>query len=158
MSVLKNKRKESHAEYLNIAYKIYVQTIEIVSKLSARYSRLMASDITHSAFMVLNHVEAANAIYPSGKQAYDLREKHLLEAKGELHTLDVALSISYEVLMKNPSGAFSTRSGKDVAPKDAQKKLDNMSQELGELIDSERKILTQVIKELRERMKKEGFK
>lgn len=48
MSVLKNKRKDSHVEYLNCAYKIYIQTIEFISKLSARYSRIIASDVTHS--------------------------------------------------------------------------------------------------------------
>ena len=53
MSVLKSKRKESTIEFVFNAYKIYILTIEFISRLSARYSRLMASDITHLAFEVL---------------------------------------------------------------------------------------------------------
>ena len=47
MSVLKNKRKECKAEYVNETYKAYIQTVEFVSKMSARYSRLIGSDIRY---------------------------------------------------------------------------------------------------------------
>ena len=57
--------------------------------------------------------------------------------------------------MKNPSGAFTSQSGKDVAPADAQRKLDHMAQSLGELIDIEGKMLRKVIKSDKERLKKE---
>ena len=58
MSVLKSKRKESTIEFVFNAYKIYILTIEFISRLSARYSRLMASDITHLAFEVLRNCES----------------------------------------------------------------------------------------------------
>ena len=155
MSVLKNKRKESCAEFLNDAYKIYVQTIEFLSRLSARYSRIMASDIASTAFEVLKYAESANAIYPANEVRVAMREEFLLKAKASLETLDVALSVCYDVLMKNPSGAFTSQSGKDVAPADAQRKLDHMAQSLGELIDIEGKMLRKVIKSDKERLKKE---
>lgn len=158
MSVLKNKRKESCAEYLHDAYKIYVQTIEFVSRLSARYSRIMASDITSTAFDVLRNVESANTIYPSSEHRVMMREKYLLAAKASLQSLDVALSVCYDVLMKNPSGAFTTTTGKDVDSTNAKRKLDNMAQSLGELIDTEAKMITKVIKSDKERLKKEAKK
>ena len=39
MSVLKNKRTTSKAEFVNTANEIYTETINFLSRLSARYSR-----------------------------------------------------------------------------------------------------------------------
>ena len=49
MSVLKAHRSESKAEFVNTANKIYVETINFLSRLSARFSRLMANDVSHLA-------------------------------------------------------------------------------------------------------------
>lgn len=65
MSVLKAKRNESKAEYLNVAYHIYIETINFLSRLSSRYSRIMATDISRLASEVVDNVEKANSIYPS---------------------------------------------------------------------------------------------
>lgn len=154
MSVLKNKRNESHIEYLNDAYKIYVLTIEFISRLSSRYSRIMAADISSAAFEVLKFTESANAIYPSSESKVNLREELLLKAKGSLQSLDVSLSVCYDILMRNPEGAFRSNSGNDIPAADARRKLDNMAQSLGELIDTELKLITKVIKSDKERIKK----
>ena len=53
MSVLKAHRSESKAEFVNTANKIYVETINFLSRLSARFSRLMANDVSHLASEVL---------------------------------------------------------------------------------------------------------
>lgn len=42
MSVLKARRTESKAEYINTANNLYAATINFLSRLSARYSRLLA--------------------------------------------------------------------------------------------------------------------
>ena len=42
MSVLKSKRTLSGGEFVNVANQIYVQTIAFLTRLSARYSRLIA--------------------------------------------------------------------------------------------------------------------
>lgn len=154
MSVLKNKRKESKAEYINCAYKIYICTIEFLSKLSARYSRLTAQDIAHTAYEVMLNCESANAVFPSDTIRADLREGYLLKARASLQALDVSLSVVYDILSKNPSGAFVTSTKKDVAPADASKKLDNMSQELGELIDSELKMINKILQSDKEIVRK----
>lgn len=40
MSVLKAHRTESKAEFINVADKIYVETVNFLPRLSARYSRI----------------------------------------------------------------------------------------------------------------------
>ena len=48
--------------------------------------------------------------------------------------------------MTNPSGCFSTGSGGSVDASKAKKRLEHMSQELGDLIDIENGLLTNVLK------------
>lgn len=136
MSVLKAHRSESKAEYINVANKIYIQTINFLSRLSSRYSRLVASEVSSLASEVLDHTEKANSIYPSDAMRKELRKTHLLEARASLMALDVHLSHCYELMMTNPSGCFTTGSGN----------LEHMAQELGELIDRENGLLTNVLK------------
>lgn len=51
MSVLKSKRTESKAEYVNIANAIYIETINFLTRISARYSRLIAEPVAKLAAM-----------------------------------------------------------------------------------------------------------
>lgn len=146
MSVLKAHRSESKAEFVNAANKIYVQTINFLSRLSTRYSRLMATQVANLATEVLDHVEKANSIYPSDETRKELRKTHLLEARASLMALDVHLAHCYELMMTNPAGCFTTGSGNSVSTSDGKRKLDHMAQELGELIDRENTLLTNVLK------------
>lgn len=146
MSVLKVHRSESKAEFVNTANKIYVHTISFLSRLSSRYSRLIASDIAHLASEILSNAEKANSIFPSDDTRKELRKKHLLEARASLMALDVSLSHCYEILMMNPEGCFTTSQGNKVRSGDAIRKLDHMAQTLGEMIDLESNLLTNVLK------------
>lgn len=65
MSVLQARRNESKAEYINTANKLYVATINFLSRLSARYSRLMAETVSKLASEVVINCEKANNIFPS---------------------------------------------------------------------------------------------
>jgi hypothetical protein len=146
MSVLKVHRSESKAEFVNTANQIYVQTIGFLSRLSSRYSRLVASDVSKLASEVLDNCEKANSIYPSDDTRKELRKQHLLEARASLMALDVHLGHCYAIMLTNPSGCFTTGSGSSVSSSVATKKLDKMSQELGDLIDIENGLLTNVLK------------
>ena len=64
MSVLKAHRSESKAEFVNVANKIYIQTIAFLSRLSSRYSRLVSKSVSELASEVVDHAEKANSIYP----------------------------------------------------------------------------------------------
>lgn len=107
MSVLKARRSESRAEYVNVAKEIFQGTIDFLSRLSARYSRLMAPSVSGLASKVLEHAEVANSIYPTDKVKCETREYHLVEARGALMALDVELAQCYEIMMKNPEGCFT---------------------------------------------------
>lgn len=146
MSVLKAHRTESRAEFVNVANQVYVHTIQFLSRLSSRYSRLLSSPVASLASEVIDHAEKANSIYPSDDLRKELRKTHLLEARASLMALDVHLAHCYEIMMLNPSGCFTSSSGSSVMASDAKKKLDNMAQMLGELIDTENGLLTNVLK------------
>jgi len=143
MSVLKAHRSESKAEFVNVANKIYIQTIAFLSRLSSRYSRLVSKSVSELASEVVDHAEKANSIYPSDAARKELRKQHLLEARASLMAL---LAHCYDLMMTNPSGCFTTGSGNSVGASDAKKKLEHMAQELGDLIDAENGLLTNVLK------------
>lgn len=151
MSVLKAHRSESKAEFVNVANGIYIQTINFLSRLSSRYSRILMQPVSTLASEVLGHCEKGNSIFPSDDTRKELRKQHLLEARAALMALDVQLSHCYDVMMMNPEGCFTTSSGHAVKSPDAKRKLDHMAQELGELIDYENGLLTKVLKSDKQR-------
>ncbi len=154
MSVLKSHRSESKAEYVSIANQICNDTIEFLSRLSARYSRLLAPKTAGLAADVLIYAESANNTYPSDKVKAEKREEYLVSAAASLHSLDDMLAHCYEIMMKNPEGCFVGSDGKrTVSSSEATRKLENMSQELGELIDKEGNKLAGVMKSDKERAK-----
>ena len=130
MSVLKQKRTTSKAEFINTAYQIYVETLNFLTRLSARYSRLIAEPTAKLAGEIIDHAEKANSIFPSDPQRVEMRKAHLLEARASLMALDVRLTHCYLICNQNPEGCFTTAAGKPVKPKDAEEKLDKMSHSL----------------------------
>ena len=80
MSVLKSKRSTSKAEYVNLANEIYTETVAFLTRLSARYARLLAEPVAALAGEVIDQTEKANSIFPKGEPNLGLRKGHLLEA------------------------------------------------------------------------------
>ena len=148
MSVLKSKRTESKAEFVNTDNQIYVEALNFLTRLSARYSRLVAEPVAKLAGEIVDYAEKANSIYPSDPQRVELRKAHLIEARASLMALDVRLTHVYLVLNQNPAGAFTNSKGESVGSKDATEKLDKMAQHLGELIDKENDLLKGSIKNI----------
>ncbi len=153
MSVLAQKRTVSKAEFINTANQIYVETLNFLTSLSARYSRLIAEPVANLAGEVIDHSEKANSIFPSDAQRVELRKAHLLEARASLMALDVRLTHCYIVMNQNPEGCFTTAKGKTVSSSEAMEKLDKMAQSLGELIDKENELLKEVMKSDGQRLK-----
>ena len=145
MSVLKQKRTTSKAEFINTANQIYVETLNFLTRLSARYSRLIAEPVAKLAGEIIDHAEKANSIFPSNNQRIEMRKAHLLEARASLMALDVRLTHCYLIMTQNPQGCFTTPSGKSVDAKKATERLDKMAQKLGELIDKENDLLQGMI-------------
>lgn len=148
MSVLKSKRTTSKAEFVNTAHQIFVETLGFLTRLSARYSRLLAEPTAKLAGEVIDHAEKANSIFPSDPQRVELRKAHLLEARASLMALDVRLAHCYTLMSQNPQGCFTDGKGKSLPPSEAMEKLDRMAQSLGEKIDQENELLKGQIKGL----------
>lgn len=153
MSVLKAKRTTSSAEFVNTANEIYIEVLSFLTRLSARYSRLLAEPTAVLAGEVMDHAEKANSIYPSDIQRIELRKAHLLEARASLMALDVRLTHCYRVMSQNPQGCFTKPNGKAVPPAEATEKLDRMAQELGEKIDQENELLKGQLKAMSKKQK-----
>ena len=102
MSVLKQKRTTSKAEFINTANQIYVETLNFLTRLSARYSRLIAEPVAKLAGEIIDHAEKANSIFPSDNQRIEMRKAHLLEARASLMALDVRLTHVYLILNQVP--------------------------------------------------------
>ena len=151
MSVLKQKRAVSKAEFINVAYQIHVETLNFLTRLSARYARMLQEPVAKLSGEVLDHAEKANSIVPSDPQRISIRKAHLLEARASLMALDVRLTLCYDVMSQNPEGAFTTSKGKSVSASDATAKLDKMAQSLGDLIDRENELLKGAVKSLGQR-------
>lgn len=148
MSVLKSKRTTSKAEFVNTAHQIFVETLGFLTRLSARYSRLLAEPTAKLAGEVIDHAEKANSIFPSDLQRVELRKAHLLEARASLMALDVRLTHCYTLMSQNPQDCFTDGKGKSLPPSEAMEKLDRMAQSLGEKIDQENELLKGQIKGL----------
>ena len=148
MSVLKAKRTVSKAEFVNTANQIYVETLNFLTRMSARYARLLAEPVAKLAGEVVDHCEKANSIFPSDPQRVELRKAHLLEARASLMALDVRLTHCYTLMSQNPQGCFTDGKGKSLPPSEAVEKLDRMAQSLGEKIDQENELLKGQIKGL----------
>ena len=156
MSQLAQKRNVSKAEFVNLANQIYVETLAFLTRLSARYSRLVAEPTAKLAGRLKDHAEGANTIFPAGVQLelrVKLRTEHLLQARASLMALDSRLTDCYLVMMQNPEGCFTTSKGKQVGPKEAVEKLDAMAQSLGEKIDRENELLKGQIESMDKKLK-----
>lgn len=57
MSVLKSKRSTSKAEYVNLANEIYTETVAFLTRLSARYARLLAEPVAALAGEIIDQTE-----------------------------------------------------------------------------------------------------
>ena len=153
MSVLKQKRTTSKAEFVNTTNQIYIETLNFLTRLSARYSRLVAEPTAKLAGEVKDFCEKANSIFPSDVQRVNLRTAHLLEARASLMALDSRLTDCYLIMNQNPEGCFTTSKGKAVPASEAMEKLDRMAQSLGDLIDRENELLKGQIKSTGQRLK-----
>lgn len=147
MSVLQSKRTTSRTEYINTAKDIYIETLTFLTKLSAKYSRLIANRIADLAGEVLDLCEKANQIYPSGEDNKRIRKEMLLNARASLMALDVRLTLCYEFMNRNPQGCFE----KEISASTAKEKISKMADKLGELLNKEKNLINAVIESDRKR-------
>lgn len=154
MSVLKMKRMVSRAEFVNKASEIYDETLAFLTRLSARWSRLVAEPIAALAGEVEDFAVKANSVFPSDEHRIEIRLDNLHRARASLMALDMRLSKCYRQMIKNPEGCFTTSKGRSVNASEAEEKLERMAQRLGELIDDENELLKGQIRSTSAKRKK----
>lgn len=153
MSVLKSRRRESKAEFVNVTYDIYCETLTFMARLSNRYQRLLSADTMRMASLALDHAEMAQNTYVCDKATYELRETHLSEARAAVMALDVHMTQVWHAMMKNPQGCFTNTKGETKQPAEAVKILEKMAESLGEKIDRAKNLITKALESDRKRHK-----
>ena len=146
MSVLKNKRSQSKAQFINVANEIFDETLSILTNLSKKKSRLLSDRIIECASKVIDNCEEGNSIFPSDNVRKNLREQHFLEARASLMALDVHMLRVYNILSSNPQGSLTNSKGDIVDPKKALEKLDKMAESLGGKIETLNGMLTKILR------------
>ena len=146
MSVLASHRNESKVEYIKNACDICINTISFLTRMSARYSRLLAQPVAELAIEVVTHAEKANDIYPSDEDRKRQRQEEWLAARSALISLDLVLGMCYDVMIQNPQGCFTNSKGDTIPPSEAKAKIEAAAQRIGEMIDKERTLLTKMLK------------
>lgn len=145
-------------DYVNVACNIHDETINFLSRLSARYSRLFAEKTAMIAGNIMDEAATAEGIYPNNEASVAQRRAHLIEARANLVALDARLLRIYNILRKNPKGAFAKGNDKGDDRKqfttdDALRILENMAESIGLMIDREDKLLDGIMVDDQRRLK-----
>lgn len=144
MSVLASQRSKSYVEYVSIADQIYISTLDFMTHISNRYSRLIANKIMELASDLLTYTESANSTKIANPKATELYMNYLLQAKAALNSLDIHLAHCVELMMMNPQGCFQNKD-KVIDKSKAQQKISKICYKLGCFIDEEDQLLSNLI-------------
>lgn len=141
MSVLQSKRSVASTEFVNTAREIYLETLTFLTKLSSKYSRLVATQIAELAGEAMDFCIKANETFPSGETNKELRKEYLLRARSSFSALENRLGICYELMNRNPQGCFE----KNISSSEAKDKISKMAEKVGNLLDTEYKLIKGVL-------------
>ena len=137
MSVPKFKRKPSGLEYIDNAYELQQEIMNLCSKLSARWARIYQQPIDKLAFLQADLVNMAYSITPQNNEDYLIRRIFLLLSRCCLNAMEVRITAMVSVLYNNPSKCFNRKNGKNYSYNDSYRlalkkiKLDKKLENLG---------------------------
>ena len=114
MSVLKSKRTTSKAEFVNTANQIYIETLNFLTRLSARYSRLLA-DLRRFWLERSSTMRKRPTAFFRLTSAGGVEKSSSLGARASLMALDVRLTHCYSIMSQNHRDALPTAKGKPAA-------------------------------------------
>ena len=103
MSVPTWLRSESKTRFLHRLYRLNIRIGEIVENHPKKYRANYGDNLINNALLALNHAQIGNGIFmhtamPEGD--YQLRRKHLREAKGYVDTIATVAYIFLELTAK----------------------------------------------------------
>lgn len=131
MSVPRFKRKPSGLDYVDNAFELQVEIMNLCSKLSARWARIYQQPIDRLACLQADFVNMAYSITPKTKEEFITRRWFLKISNACLHALERRLMDMVRVLYTNPSKVFSRKNGKNYTYAEATRMLDNKLEKLG---------------------------
>ncbi len=100
MSVLKNMRGESGAEFLNMADKIEIYTIEQCSRVPRRFNHTITNKIINLAIDCHCYLKSANSIYPRNAHEAQMRRDLLQQAINCVENLGSQVHTLYRITDK----------------------------------------------------------
>ncbi len=100
MSVLKNNRGESSAEFLNMADTIEVYTISQCSKIPRRFLHTLTNKIINLSIECHCNLKSANSIYPRNKHEAQMRRDLLQMAVNDIENMGTQIHILSRVTDK----------------------------------------------------------
>ena len=118
-------------EFVLLSKKLYVEVIDLLSCMSARYGRLIAVPTAELAGEVQDFAVKANDVFPSDGQKLALRREYLLRCHAAAKALGERMDKVHEVLRSNPEGAFRNGKGVTLNAEAALKKLHRMETDVG---------------------------
>lgn len=131
MSIPKFKRKPSGLDYVDNAFEIQKDIMNLASKLSARWARIYQQPIDKLACMQADLINMANSINPTRYEDFVTRRWLIIMSRACLTALEKRVMDMVRVLYMNPSKCFSRKNNKNYTKSEAIKMLDNILEELG---------------------------
>ncbi len=98
MSVPKPERNQSEMEFLYTARKLLEMTLRKCKKIPKRFTFLLTTRVTNTAWSIYDSVKAGNSIYPSNQHEVQTRRDHFLHAKAQLYVLVSEIEVVAEFI------------------------------------------------------------
>ena len=131
MSVPRFKRKPSGLDYVDNAYELQMEVMNLCSKLSARWARIYQQPIDKLACLQADFANMAYSITPVANEDYITRRFFLKVSYACLNALEKRIIDMVRVLYMNPSKCFNRKNGKNYSFAEATMMLDKKLEELG---------------------------
>ena len=131
MSVPRFKRRPSGLDYVDNAFELQKDIMNLASKLSARWARIYTQPIDRMACLQADLINMAYNINPITFEDYITRRWLITMSRAVLNALEKRVMDMTRVLYMNPSKCFSRKNGKNYTKSETIKMLDNKLEELG---------------------------
>lgn len=131
MSVPKFKRKPSGLDFVDNAFELQKEIINLASKLSARWARIYSEPIVKLSTLQADFVNMASSIKIQTVEDYITRRWFIIISRTMLSSLEKRVMDMVRILYMNPSKCFSRKNGKNLTKSEATMYLDNKLEDLG---------------------------
>lgn len=125
------RRKTTGLDYVDNAYEIKKETMNLVSRLSTRWLRIYQQPIDRLACFQSDLVMMAYSITPTNYEEFVIRRLYLKMSRSILQALEKRIMDVVEALYSNPTKVFNRKNGKNYPYREAVKKLDEKLEDLG---------------------------